>query len=68
MRIVRLILRRRTAHLEASSSSLSTLPSHSIISAGDLMAIAGSSLIFFALVVCLVESITIRYPRDGLNL
>ena len=33
----------RTARLEASSSSLSTLPSRAIISARDLMAIAGSS-------------------------
>ena len=33
----------RTAPLEASSSSLSPLPSRAIISAGDLMAIAGFS-------------------------
>ena len=36
----------RTDRLEASSSSLSTFPSRAIISAGDLMAIAGSSLDF----------------------
>ena len=33
----------RTARLEASSSSLSALPSRAIILAGDLMAIAGFS-------------------------
>ena len=33
----------RTARLEASSSSLSTLPYRAIISAGDLMALAGFS-------------------------
>ena len=51
----------RTARLEASPSSLFTLPSCAIISAGNLMAISGSSQIFCALVVCLVERFMVRF-------